>query len=112
MFHSKRKGFASFVLIFLLLGFGTKNGIADTQSYGSYGETGFYGKYEHTTSPASGSNHLTESEKSYFLASPDEQMKIPAAGDGSNRTMYVLSIITMLASLIFYWKLRLNKKIL
>ncbi len=39
-----------FVLLLLLLSSNATVGRADTQSYGSYGETGFYGKYEYMTS--------------------------------------------------------------
>lgn len=109
MFKSKQKWMTCLVLLLLLLSSNATVGRAGTQSYGSYGETGFYGKYEYMTPPSSG--HLTEDEKNVLLIAPDEQIKIPAAGDSSNVLMYVLTVITMLASLILYRKLSLNKKI-
>jgi len=95
------------VLILLVLTSNVTIGRADTKHYGSYGETGFYGKYEKKTSPDS--NDLTEEEKQILSTSPDEQTKIPAAGDASNEGMYLLSLITIGASIILYWKLSLTK---
>jgi len=95
------------VLILLSLTSNVTIGRADTQHYGSYGETGFYGKYEKKTFPDS--NDLTEDEKQILSTSPDEQTKIPAAGDASNEGMYPLSLITIVASIILYWKLSLTK---
>ncbi|WP_206859239.1 hypothetical protein [Candidatus Enterococcus mangumiae] len=97
------------VLILLLLTSNATIGKADTENYGSYGETGFYGKYEKTIFPDS--DDLTEDEKLILSTSPDEQIKIPAAGDASNEGLYLLSLITIVASIILYWKLSLNKTI-
>lgn len=103
----RRKRIATLVLILLLLSSNGTIGKADTQHYGSHGEAGFYGKYEKTTVPDS--KDLTEDEKHILSTSPDEQMKIPAAGDASNEGMYLLSLITIVASIILYWKLSLTK---
>lgn len=94
-------------MFLLLLTSNATIGKADTKNYGSYGEAGFYGKYEKTTSPDS--DELTEDEQHILSSSPDEQTKIPAAGDASNEGMYLLALITIVASIILYWKLNLNK---
>ncbi|MDR2832635.1 MAG: LPXTG cell wall anchor domain-containing protein [Streptococcaceae bacterium] len=90
-------------LLIILLGFLSVGASITThaqeQKYESYGQAGFYGKYEQ---PSTGGeqNKLPGNETSQLPGG-----KIPNAGDTSNSWMFFLSIAALMSSVtLLHWK--------